>query len=790
MTTEAQRASAFSCARQVAQVIDMVVGSQIPRVLVIGTARSGKSTLLREISRMLADLDIGVTEYRRGVGISAVATSDVLVIDDLQELSPEQLAEVAARCLNPEASLIAASRPWPRPDALTAIWRQLQREAPPVVLGVVSRADALASLEARGRAIDDACLAQILTMTGGISWLVLRALILHDPRDCDSDQDHAPLRRLLEDEIAQQLSTTDERLRRLVELVSFDAPATVLLDEPRSNSTIDALITQGHAEGLLLRNGETVPIVRAAVLAATPAHRLAKLKAQVTGSDDPRPDEGHPSGWLQQAADAWASGDPDLAAGFVERAELAGDHPDSDAATDLRAAIWAERDMSVISSDSYLARPPSSIESQIRATVAHIGAGLADRLQTNRPGQLAPTTLGVALQLFDSGLRHSLDRQPPPTTLGTLVQASELYTASRTTDPIAELPAIVAAAVAIGSGDLSTAKSVIDAAIDGGQGGSLARPRLLGWRADLAIRSEQPQQARDALAEADELVPARSTRTRLFLETVRITLARRFDDIHNLEAAWAGARTLARSAHSSLYSLLALGSLIDAGARLGESQTLAPYLTKGLEITRQLGDPPLWASHLWWAGIQQGILLNKPASLAPYAQALVAAAPHSPVAAAMAQAGAAWMAVLGGRIDVDAVEEAAGGLAAAGLPWDGARLAAHGAGRLPDDRKAAARLMARARELHPPDVTRQTTVKSQPKPAPAHRGVQLSDREHDVAVLVLAGKTYAEIGEAIYISPRTVEHHVASIRRRLDAASRSDLIAKLRLTIGSDGATP
>src|SRR5690606_9632710 len=59
----------------------------------------------------------------------------------------------------------------------------------------------------------------------------------------------------------------------------------------------------------------------------------------------------------------------------------------------------------------------------------------------------------------------------------------------------------------------------------------------------------------------------------------------------------------------------------------------------------------------------------------------------------------------------------------------------------------------------------------------------LSDREFDVARLVVSGKTYVEIGAALFISPRTVEHHVAHMRRRLDATSRSDLIAKLRLAI-------
>ena len=92
--------------------------------------------------------------------------------------------------------------------------------------------------------------------------------------------------------------------------------------------------------------------------------------------------------------------------------------------------------------------------------------------------------------------------------------------------------------------------------------------------------------------------------------------------------------------------------------------------------------------------------------------------------------------------------------------------------------------MACARELHPPEVIRHAAGSTESSPTPSHEGASLSEREHDVAVLILQGKTYAEIGQAIFISPRTVEHHVASIRRRLEAKSRSDLIAKLRLTIG------
>ena len=76
------------------------------------------------------------------------------------------------------------------------------------------------------------------------------------------------------------------------------------------------------------------------------------------------------------------------------------------------------------------------------------------------------------------------------------------------------------------------------------------------------------------------------------------------------------------------------------------------------------------------------------------------ASPHSPIAAVMAHAGRVWTATLAGSVDADAVEAAAHGLASAGLGWDGARLAGHGASRS-TDRKVSARLLSCARELHP-----------------------------------------------------------------------------------------
>ncbi|MEH0985551.1 LuxR C-terminal-related transcriptional regulator [Micromonospora sp. CPCC 205556] len=62
--------------------------------------------------------------------------------------------------------------------------------------------------------------------------------------------------------------------------------------------------------------------------------------------------------------------------------------------------------------------------------------------------------------------------------------------------------------------------------------------------------------------------------------------------------------------------------------------------------------------------------------------------------------------------------------------------------------------------------------------APAQRrgrrgyGVGLSPREQEVARLLTLGRTNRQIAEVLFLSPRTVEHHVANVLRKLGADSR------------------
>jgi DNA-binding CsgD family transcriptional regulator len=128
------------------------------------------------------------------------------------------------------------------------------------------------------------------------------------------------------------------------------------------------------------------------------------------------------------------------------------------------------------------------------------------------------------------------------------------------------------------------------------------------------------------------------------------------------------------------------------------------------------------------------------------------------------------------------VEAAARGLHAAGLGWEGSRLAGQAAIRT-TDRKEMSALLALARGLH----SDAPSVGSGADGSTASGGV-LSEREREIATLLLAGLTYKQIGERLFISAKTVEHHVARIRQRLGSAGRAELLAQLRSMVEEPGA--
>lgn len=74
--------------------------------------------------------------------------------------------------------------------------------------------------------------------------------------------------------------------------------------------------------------------------------------------------------------------------------------------------------------------------------------------------------------------------------------------------------------------------------------------------------------------------------------------------------------------------------------------------------------------------------------------------------------------------------------------------------------------------------------------AARERYAQLSEREKEVAAMIVQGLTNKEIGRALTLSPRTVETHRANLFAKLQAESLAQLIRQYATVIEEEGRAP
>lgn len=426
--------------------------------------------------------------------------------------------------------------------------------------------------------------------------------------------------------------------------------------------------------------------------------------------------------------------------------------------------------------------PIDDVEGRTVGAVIALLTGRPDVAEDLSPtDQAAPTTgLSSGLQLMLRGLRHSL-HEDPRRALPSLVQASNALRPFGSSLVLPEAPAALAAHVAWSTGSIATITDLLEADIEAEAGGPVAtrRNRLLtAWPAMVAGRLPEAE-AESASLPVDELrLPPRDM---LVLFALRLGIARRRSDVPALHAIWQSTKPHLLQATITLDLLAPLGELVLAAARLDDLRSVAVLVDEAEDLLARLGNPAMWTPLFAWSRLQAAILAEDPVALRPQAEVLAALAPGDPMAAVLAAAGRTWIQVLAGEVETSEVRRSADQLHAYGLTWDASKLAALAAARA-TDREAMRDLMETARRLQALSGTGTSGSFT------SQRSGQLTAREWQVAQLALAGLPYRDIGERLFISPKTVEHHMARIRRKVGATSRQELLQTLRSMLQGDTA--
>lgn len=510
------------------------------------------------------------------------------------------------------------------------------------------------------------------------------------------------------------------------------------------------------------------------------------------------------------------AGDLDGALGHADSVLSATDAVEAEDAVragSVAAAVLARRGLLARSAELYRwtaavsgERPPTA------AVPVLIGTGALEEARAVVDGDgsgfvagRAPTLVDGADDLTARGMLDSVEGSPTAALSG-LARAAGLLETAHGAALLPDTPAALAALVAVHTGEFDVAASVLDRALRTGLGGAPARARhrlLLGW---IALLRGATGPAAERLAAVDAAEDPLEPRDEFLAAALQVAIARRQSDLGALMRSWTRARQAIVRHPVDLYVLQPLGELVTAASRLREESWVAPHLAEADALLDRLGRPALWAAPLHWARLQAAVLTDDVEAARSRADELRSAACGSRFAHAMATAAPHWVGVLENRVDAAEVEAAARGLHAVGLSFDGGRLAGQAALRT-GDRRAVSALLACARALQAAGTDlRQGAVAppaEEPGPVAEERAVAnpvpveaapeasasglLSERELEVAELVVQGRTQREIGEALFISAKTVEHHVARMRQRLGVGGRSELLDELRRILGDRG---
>lgn len=782
---------------------------------VVGPGGMGKSSLLKAVAAAYAKAGITVTRVE---GDTTLAGAGPVLVDDAHRLSPGMLTELRALAREDGARMLVTYRPWPRPDGLSALGALLSRDHSPAVLGHLSLAETGNLVERRVKCqAPESFVALVHEQSGGsplFAGLVTQALLdtgRFDPGHPDRFRrpNRVTVSPGLAERLRYRLEALDPLIYGLLEALALGAPLDAdvlgeLLGEDPAG--IADIVEAARATGLLTENGDEIVFVRNLMRRLMPVLRIRHLQRRVAeiqlGNGGPVLDAGrqlaaaHATGArasevLAAAADEALRTEPRLAADLFDAAARAGTPPHAITARHAQAAALAGDAAQALRLADEALTTPGGTQDDRRRAVAVTAAVLAQRGFAARAAELyeglggfdallavpallatgdrdrarsvlaaappsaadAPTLTAPAVRLMATGLLASVDGDLPAA-LSDLTRAADLVEPAGESVLLPYHPAALVAMVAAQCGEAALAEATAE------------RAGLLlshGWH---AMSRGTLDTARDIL---DRVTEPLEPGDEVLCAALAAGVARRTDDHAALADAFGRGRTALIRHPVNLFLLRPLGELAVAAAVLGEREAFAPYVAQAWPVLANLGDPPLWAAPLHWHLLHAALAAGDHAAATESAAELAVLAERAPHVRCLADAATCWLGE-----DQDRVRDVANGLQSAGLDWDGARLAAAAAART-TDRRVAADLMACARTLS-------DTVELPDDTTPV-----LSDRELEVGRLILAGLTHKQIGARLFISAKTVEHHVARMKSRLGADGRNELFGRLRKLVGETG---
>ena len=808
------------------------------KLLVSGGIGTGKSTVLTAIRTVLRSAGVTVLTRPPRVGDEQGAP---IVIDDAHLLDDHELDHLADRVADLASTVIVGTEPLVQRLPMRALATAIERENPIVTLGPLPPTEVANFVtENLGATPSSAFIRSLIVATEGLPFLLRPAVaaaaggdgkapataILQAAKYALTDRlrrvDDATLDALLVTSLSRDLGADD--VAAALRMSAEDASAVV--DRARATGLIEPSYSRAFLRALhqciaqilgAARHHDTeisllVSQLESSTLSADlalqlAAHglrddRLATVLAEFASRSHHQPTRA--ARLYRAAADAGAT---TLSPPLADALALTGDCVTADRLTDqlLGSGDPAEKAAAVRIAASIAVHDGGA--AQAAGLFRWLGpypdtlvssAGAVVLLATgDLPGALAavsaeatgpPTSTARAARSLADGLLMTLEA-PYPAAVARLGQALNADQPAAVVAP--DTPAALVTLAALHGGDPVRARSVIGRAVRAGhEDGAEARlfvarrhRLLLGWVR--MLDGQLPAATSDVtVACADVDASPLHRRDALWATALQTAIARRSGDTGAMQKHWYEAVEVLAEYSIDLFSLLPLGELWVAASRMRQIDRLQHTLDEAFTLLGSLGDPVLWSAPLHWAGVHAGILANAPDAVAPHGQALTAAAGRSAFAKTLATAGRTWLRVLANHVDIDEVTTAARLLAQVGLTWDATRLAGQAALQTPDGRVSGAMLQL-ARDLKqtvavdeaPGGKARQASVDIDSR-GPSY--MRLSKKETEVAELLLRGMPYKGIGEQLSISPKTVEHHVARIRRRLGAESRSEMLSMLR----------